>query len=115
MAFNNTYENLIADKTTVSTDRIIYHKLCLEFLKELFEELPKKDKEILGHSYAAFGYKYKCIDELCLKHMMKPDGIIKARKAAIRKIREKYPESSLQLWKKIYHNVIREAEKYHES
>ena len=102
------------NKSSASTDRIVYHKLCLEFLKELFEALPKKDREILGHSYGLFGYKHLDLDELCLEHMMKPDGIIKARNAAIRKMREKYPESSLRLWKSVYRTVMREAERYHE-
>ena len=108
------FEYLMPDKLTASTDRIVYHLLCLEFLKELFEELPKKDREILGSSYALFGYKRVDLDELCLEHMMKPDGIIKARKAAIRKMREKYPESNLRLWKSVYRTVMREAERYHE-
>ena len=108
------FEYLMPDKLTASTDRIIYHKICLELLKELFDELPKKDKEILGNSYALFGYKHKDLDELCLKHMMKVDGIIKARKAAIQKMREMYPESNLRLWKAVYHAVMREAELYHE-
>ena len=108
------YERLMPNKSSASTDRIVYHKLCLEFLKELFEALPKKDREILGHSFALFGYKHIDLDELCLEHMMKPDGIIKARKAAVRKMREKYPESSLRLWKSVYRTVMREAERYHE-
>ena len=108
------YERLMPNKSSASTDRIVYHKLCLEFLKELFEALPKKDREILGGSYALFGYKHIDLDELCLEHMMKPDGIIKARKAAIRKMREKYPESSLRLWKSVYRTVMREAERCHE-
>ena len=108
------YERLMPNKSSASTDRIVYHKLCLEFLKELFEALPKKDREILGHSYGLFGYKHLDLDELCLEHMMKPDGIIKARNAAIRKMREKYPESSLRLWKSVYRTVMREAERYHE-
>ncbi len=108
------FESLMTDKLTVSTDRIVYHKICIELLKEIFDGLPKKDKDILGHSYALFGYKRKDLDELCLEHMMKPDGIIKARKSVIRKMREKYPESNLRLWKSVYRTVMREAERYHE-
>lgn len=59
------YERLMPNKSSASTDRIVYHKLCLEFLKELFEALPKKYREILGHSFALFGYKHIDLDELC--------------------------------------------------
>ena len=44
--------------------------------------------------------------------MMTADGIIKARKAAIKKMQENYPESKLRLWKKIYHTVMRVAEHF---
>lgn len=108
------FEYLMPVKLTVSTDKIAYHNICLELLKELFEELPKKDRKILGHSYALFGYKRKDLDKLSLENMMTVDGIIKARKAAIRKMREKYPESNLHLWKSVCHTVMREAERYHE-
>lgn len=97
---------------TVPTDRIVYRKICLELLKELFESLPKKDKHILGHSYGLFGYKQKGLDALSLEQMMTVDGIIKARKAALRKMKENYSYSKLRLWKKVYRTVMREAEKY---
>ena len=80
----------------------------------MFEELPKKDREILGHSYALFGYKRKDLDKLSLENMMTADGIIKARRAAIKKMQEHYPDSKLRLWKKVYHTVMRVAERYHE-
>ena len=83
-------------------------------LEDVARHIGYKDREILGHSFALFGYKHIDLDELCLEHMMKPDGIIKARKAAVRKMREKYPESSLRLWKSVYRTVMREAERYHE-
>lgn len=104
------FEYLMPDKLTVSTDKIAYHNICLELLKELFEELPKKDREILGHSYALFGYKRKDLDKLCLENMMTADGIIKARRAAIKKMQEYYPNSKLRLWKKVYLMVMRVAE-----
>lgn len=106
------FEYLMPDRLTVSTDKIAYHNICLELLKELFEELPKKDREILGHFYALFGYKRKDLDKLSLEHMMTADGIIKARRAAIKKMQENYPGSKLKLWKKVYHTVMRVAEHF---
>lgn len=106
------FEYLMPYKLIAPPDRIVYRKICLELLKELFESLPKKDKHILGHSYGAFGYKQKDLDTLSLEQMMTVDGIIKARKAALRKMKENYPNSKLRLWKTVYRTVMREAEKY---
>lgn len=106
------FEYLMPYKLTVPTDRIVYRKICLELLKELFEALPKKDKHILGHSYGLFGYEPKDLDTLSLEQIMTVDGVIKARRAALKKIKEKYSDSKLRLWKNVYHTVMCEAEKY---
>ncbi len=106
------FEYLMPHKLTAPTDRVVYRKICLELLKGLFESLPKKDKHILGHSYGAFGYKQKNLDTLSLEQMMTADGIIKARKAALPKMKENYPNSKLRLWRTVYRTVMHEAEKY---
>jgi malonyl CoA-acyl carrier protein transacylase len=61
-------------------------KLCLELLKKQFDKLPDKDKYILGHSMGVFGYEKKTLDEVALVEMMTIDGVIKARKAIIKKL-----------------------------
>lgn len=107
------YEYLTSQMDTVSVSQIVYHKICLEKLRELFLSLPEKDRYILGHSFGVFGYERKSIDEIAMEEMLTSDGVIKARTAAICKMREMYPESGLYLWRMVYHRVMQESERYH--
>ena len=39
------------DKQSLPVEQIIYQKVCLELLKELFNGLSDKDKSVLGHLF----------------------------------------------------------------
>lgn len=79
-------ESLLSEETSISTDKLVQQKLCLELLEMQFNKLPEKDKYILGHSMGVFGYEKKTLDEIALVEMMTIDGVIKARKSIIRKL-----------------------------
>ncbi len=108
----NPYEYLIQQADSVSVSHTVYIKICIEKLRELFLSLPEKDRYILGHSLGVFGYERKSLDEIAMDEMLTTDGVIKARNAAIRRIREMYPDSNLCLWRTVYHKVMREVEQY---
>lgn len=107
------YEYLNLQKDTVSVSQIVYHKICLEKLRELFLSLSEKDRYILGHSFGVFGYEPKSIDEIAMEEMLTSDGVIKAGTAAIRKMRELYPSNGLCLWRTVYNRVMWESARYH--
>ena len=79
---------LIADKLSLPADKIVYRKICIELLKELFKTLSRKDKVILGKSFGIFGYPKTKLKDIALEQLMKPDGVIKARRKAIEKLRK---------------------------
>ena len=109
---NNPYDYLNSQKDSVSVSRLVYHKICIEKLNELFLSLSEKDRYILGHSLGVFGYEWKSLDEIAMNEMLTTDGVIKARNAAIRKMREMCPDSRLCLWRAVYRKVMQEAERY---
>ena len=89
IAPDNSYsiiESLLSQETSISTDKLVQQKLCLELLEKQFNNLPDKDKYILGHSMGVFGYEKKTLDEIALVEIMTIDGVIKARKSIIRKL-----------------------------
>ena len=98
------------DEST-SPDKIVYRKICIELFKELFDDLSSKDKAIIGESYGVFGYSKTKLEHIAIKERMKIDGVVKARTAAIERLKKKYPESKLYLWRKIYWAVTEEAAK----
>ena len=86
------------DTQSQSVDQIIYQKICLESLQELFEGLSERDKSILGRSFGAYGYKKYSLDELGLKEILTTDGVIKARETALLRLQKLYTGSRLRLW-----------------
>jgi len=88
-----------ADQQSTPVDWIVYQKICLELLQELFDKLSNKDKSILGHSFGVYGYEKYTLDELGLQEMLTADGVAKARKAALRHLQKLCTNSKLQLWR----------------
>ena len=100
------YERLIPGMLSVSAERAVYRKVCIELLRELFDTLPKKDRDILGKICAVFGYPEATWKEIGMYHMMKESAVEKAKIRAIEKLRESYPSSRLQVWRAV-HRMLR--------
>lgn len=100
------YERLMPGMLSVSAERAVYRKVCIELLKELFDALPKKDRDILGKSYGVFGYRETALKEIGMYHMMKESAVEKAKERAVTKLKKAYPGSRLQIWRNV-HRMIR--------
>ncbi len=74
---------LLLDQHTLTPEQAVYRQVCTEELEQLFRKLSAKDRAILGHTYGVFGYEKLSADELGLREMLSPDGVTKARKAAL--------------------------------
>ena len=103
---SDPYERLMLGMLTASAEQIVYRKVGIELLRELFDALPKKDRDILGKVYGAFGYSEATLKEIGMYHMMKESAVEKAKNRAIEKLRESYPGSRLQLWRAV-HRMMR--------
>ncbi len=106
---DDPYDYLLIEDLSMSVDRIVYHKICIELLHELFEELSAKDKFVLQHTYGLFGEKKYTLDEIALRLTMRVDGVEKARYAAEKRLRENYQDSKLHLWRIVHRAVMDEA------
>lgn len=106
---DDPYDYLLIEDLSMSVDRIVYHKICIELLHELFEELSAKDKFVLQHTYGLFGEKKYTLDEIALRLTMRVDGVEKARNAAEKRLRENYQDSKLHLWRIVHRAVMDEA------
>ena len=91
---------------SISAEQAVYRKVCIELLRELFDTLPKKDRDILGKVYGVFGYPEATLKEIGMYHMMKESAVEKAKSRAVEKLREAYPSSRLQVWKAV-HRMLR--------
>lgn len=92
-------ERLMPGEILYSVERIVYRKICVELLKELFDALPKRDRDILSKCYGVYGTERLPLREIGMFHMMKESAVDKARKRALRKLRDAYSGSRLQVWR----------------
>ncbi len=93
------YERLMPGMLSVSAEQAVYHKVCIELLRELFDALPKKDRDILSKTCGVFGSPEMTLKEIGMYHMMKESAVEKAKNRAVEKLRESYPGSRLQVWR----------------
>ena len=100
------YERLMPGMLSVSAEQAVYRKVCIGLLRELFDALPKKDRDILGKAYGVFGYPEATLKESGMYHMMKESAVEKAKSRAVEKLREAYPGSRLQVWRTV-HRMMR--------
>ena len=100
------YERLRPGMLSVSAEQAVYRKVCIKLLRELFDTLPKKDRDILGKAYGVFGYPEATLKEIGMYHMMKESAVEKAKNRAVEKLRESYPGSRLQVWRTV-HRMMR--------
>ena len=101
---SETFE--LPDMQSQSVDQIVYQKICLESLQELFDGLSERDRSILGHSFGVYGYKKYSLNQLGLKEMLTTDGVIKARGTALRHLQGLYSGSLLQAWR-VAHRLLK--------
>ena len=101
------YERLMPGMLTASAEQIVYRKVCIELLCELFDTLPKKDRDILGKACGVFGYPEATLKEIGMYHMMKESAAEKAKSRAVEKLKAAYPGSRLQAWKAVYRMMRR--------
>ena len=97
--------NEFPDMQSQSVDQIVYQKICLELLKELFDGLSERDKSILGHSFGVYGYEKYTLDKLGLIEMLTVDGVAKARKCALLHLQSLLEGSKLQIWR-LVHRIL---------
>ena len=100
------YERLMPGMLSVSAEQAVYRKVCIGLLRELFDALPKKDRDILGKAYGVFGYPEATLKEIGMYHMMKESAVEKSKNRAVEKLRESYPGSRLQVWRTV-HRMMR--------
>ena len=100
------YERLMPGTLTASAEQAVYRKVCIELLRELFDTLPKKDRDILGKTCVVFGYSEASLKEIGMYHMMKESAVEKAKSRAVEKLREAYPGNRLQVWRAV-HRMMR--------
>ena len=74
---------------SVSVDEAVRRKMETEEMRQFFESLSKRDRDILGKCYGVFGYQKEPLKDIAMYHMVKEDAVEKAKRRAQEKLGEK--------------------------
>lgn len=95
---SDVFDYIAEDHSNASPEEIVYQRLRMECLRELFHELPKKERDILGKCFGAFGYSKTPLREIAIYHLMKEDAVEKARNRALKKLRKGWEDCLARRW-----------------
>ena len=91
------FEYLMADRLSASAEEIALRALTMKSLHAQFRSLPKREQDILGRSFGVFGYPKTDLREIAIRNRLREDGVEKAKKQALKKLRERCLNSAA--WK----------------
>ena len=81
-------------------DNDVYIKLCCEYLKPLFEQLSRKEQEIIGRYFGVFGYEEMSAKDISDLMLMTTNAVNKSVSASLNKLKELYYNgSNLFYWR----------------
>lgn len=82
------FEYLQSHRLSASAGEIVLRALTMECLREQFQRLSKREQDILGRSFGVFGYTKADLREIAIRNRLREDGVEKAKKQALKKLRE---------------------------
>ena len=69
-----------------SVERIVEGKIETEEMRCCFEQLPKRDRDIVGKCFGAYGYPKWKLRDIAMFHLIKEDAVEKAKRRALAKM-----------------------------
>ena len=91
------FEYLQSHRLSASAGEIVLRAFTMECLREQFQRLSKREQDILGRSFGVFGYTKADLREIAIRNRLREDGVEKAKKQALKKLRERCLDS--MAWK----------------
>lgn len=95
---SDVFDYIAEDRSSALPEEIVYRHLRMECLRELFNALPKKDRDILGKCFGVFGYPKTPLREIAMYHLMKEDAVEKAKNRTLKKLRKDWEDSRAWRW-----------------
>lgn len=90
-------------------DDIVYWKWCKLYTRELFEQLSKRERYVIGSYYGVFGYNKMTAEGIGEMLTKTRDAVMKDIDSILLKLREMYYEdSNLYRWRRA-HRLVRSA------
>lgn len=102
ISFDALNEEDQSSLVTESVEYTVLKGIQIALLGEQFRKLPARDQYILGSCYGVFGFEQKSVDDLSFEEILTPDGVYKAKEAALERLRKLCRDSAIPLWRQAY-------------
>lgn len=102
ISVDELYEEEQSCPLTESVEYSVLKNIQIELLEEQFRKLSARDQYILGSCTGVFGYEQKSVEDLAFEEMVTPDGIYKAKEAALERLRKLCWDSAIPLWRQAH-------------
>jgi RNA polymerase primary sigma factor len=86
----------------------VLREIYLDCVKEEFEQLSFRERQILGGFYGVYTYPKQTISDLAEEFQLTENALIKARDKALDRLRRACEDGRLGIWREA-HRMIREA------
>ena len=87
------WERLASTQLTGSAEDAVIRMVTMECLQEEFQQLSKKDQEILGRCFGVYSHPKSDLKEIAVHNRMKESGVEKAKNQAIQRLRDRCLDS----------------------
>ena len=87
------FERLAANRLSSSAEDAVLHTLTAECLREEFLQLSKKDQDILGRYFGAYGFPKSSLQEIAMRNRLRESGVEKAKDQALNHLRDRCRDS----------------------
>ena len=87
------FERLAANRLSSSAEDAVLHTLTAECLREEFLQLSKKDQDILGRYFGAYGFPKSSLQEIAMRNRLRESGVEKAKDQALNHLQDRCRDS----------------------
>ena len=90
---SDIFERLASTRLSGSAEDMVIHMVTMEFLREEFMQLSKKEQDILGRYFGVYGFPKSDLRENAVRNRMKESGVEKAKDQALKHLRDRCLDS----------------------
>lgn len=87
------FERLASTRLSGSAEDAVIRMVIMECLREEFLQLSKKEQDILGRYFGAYGFPKSDLREIAVRNRMKESGVEKAKNQAVQRLQERCLDS----------------------
>ena len=89
----DVFERLTTNRLSGSAEDTVIRALTMECLREEFLQLSKKDQDILGRYFGAYGFPKSSLQEIAMRNRLRESGVEKAKDQALNHLRDRCRDS----------------------